>query len=84
MKVNLRTRMILINYVLRGLKEPLKGGRRGGGSFKKLRKYFKRGHFFRGDLSWEVGGTLPKIVINLPRIYEKLHCKGEPYRLSEQ
>ena len=24
----------------------------------------------------------PKIVITLPRIYEKLQCKGEPYRFS--
>ena len=23
-----------------------------------------------------------KIVINLPRTYEKLHCKGEPYWIS--
>ena len=26
-----------------------------------------------GDSSWEGGGTLSKIVINLPRTYEKLH-----------
>ena len=26
----------------------------------------------------------PKIVINLTRTYEKLHCKGEIYRFSGQ
>ena len=26
----------------------------------------------------------PKIIINLPRTYEKLLCKGEPYRFSGQ
>ena len=31
---------------------------------------------FFGDFSWKGGGTLPKIVINLPMTYEKLHCKG--------
>ena len=28
--------------------------------------------------------TSPKIAINCPRIYEKLHCKGESYRFSGQ
>ena len=32
------------------------------------------GAFLLGD-----GGTLPKIVINLPRTYEKLQCKEEVY-----
>ena len=34
------------------------------------------------DFFWEGGGTLPKIVINLPQTYEKLLCKGEQYRFS--
>ena len=38
--------------------------------------------FSRGDFSWEGGGTLPKIVENLPWTYEKLHCYGEPDRFS--
>ena len=29
------------------------------------------------DFSWEGGGTLPQIVINLPGTYEKLSCKGK-------
>ena len=29
-----------------------------------------------------MGVPSPKIVRNLPRTYEKLHCKGEPYRFS--
>ena len=32
----------------------------------------------KGNFSLESGGILPKIGINLPRTYEKLHCKGEP------
>ena len=36
----------------------------------------------RGDFSWEGGVALPKIAINLPRTFEKLHCKGEPYRFN--
>ena len=33
---------------------------------------------------WRVVVPSPKIVINLPRTYEKLHCKGEPYRFGGQ
>ena len=40
------------------------------------------GHFLGGEHSCEGGGTFPKIFINLPRTYEKLHCKREQYRLS--
>ena len=29
----------------------------------------------RGDFSWEGGVPSPKVVINLPRTYERLHCK---------
>ena len=35
--------------------------------------------FSQGEFTWEVCGTFLKIVINLPRTYEKLQCKGEPY-----
>ena len=38
---------------------------------KKLTNIFNR-----------TSGTLPKNVINLPRTYEKLPCKGEQYRFS--
>ena len=38
------------------------------------------GALLRGDLNWECGGILLKIVISLPRIYEKLHYCGETYR----
>ena len=40
-----------------------------------------RGNFFPGAIS--LGGWWyppHKIVTNLPRTYEKLACKGEPYR----
>ena len=39
----------------------------------------KKSMFFRGG-----GGKVASknIVINLPRTHDKLHCKGEPYRLS--
>ena len=51
--------------------------------FKRKSEFFFEGIIFsRGDLSWEGGGTIPKIVINLPRTYEKLHFKGESYRFS--
>ena len=39
---------------------------------------------FWDDFSFEGGGNLPKIVINLPGTYEKLLCKGEPYWFSIQ
>ena len=39
--------------------------------------------FTKGGCSWRVDRvTLPKIVINLPLTFEKLHCKGEPYQFS--
>ena len=38
--------------------------------------------FSRGDFSWE--GDSTKIVINLPKIYGKLQCKGEPYRFRSK
>ena len=34
------------------------------------------------NISWDGGGTLSKIVIKLSGTYEKLPCKGEPYRFS--
>ena len=37
----------------------------------------------RGEISWEGGGTLLPIVINLPQTYEKIHCKEEPYRFRD-
>ena len=38
---------------------------------------------FRGNISWEDGvEPSPKIVINLPKFYKKLHCKGDPYWFS--
>ncbi len=43
--------------------------------------YAKKIFFY--DFSWEGGGTLPKIVINLPRTYAKLPCKGEPDWFSD-
>ena len=49
-------------------------------NFKKLvgvAKFFLRGSFFS-----EGGGTHPIKVIDLPRAYENLLCKGEPYWFS--
>ena len=41
------------------------------------------GNYYLGAISlWSVVVPSPKIVINLPWIYEKLQSKGEPYRLS--
>ncbi len=37
----------------------------------------------RDNFSWESGGTLPQMVLNLPRTYEKLHSKGELYATQE-
>ena len=37
---------------------------------------------FVGNFSWMLVVLSPKIGINLPRTYEKLHCKVEPYRFS--
>ena len=42
----------------------------------------KRSFLTRVDFLGEKGATLPKIVINLSRTYEKLHCKGGPCRFS--
>ena len=52
--------------------------------FLKRKSYTKiwGRHIFKDNFSLKVGGTLPKIVINLPRTCEKLHCKGEPYWFS--
>ena len=45
--------------------------------FKKSRHFFwVELKFFRGYISWKGGGIIPKIVINLPRTYRKLHCIG--------
>ena len=44
-----------------------------------LKRKVKR-KFFLGVISLRrVVVPSPKLVINLPRTYEKLHCKGEPY-----
>ena len=41
--------------------------------------FFSRGNFFQ----CECGSILPrKIVINMPRAFEKLHCKRKPYQFS--
>ena len=55
-------------------------------SFKKKFNWGWGELFSRGDFSWEGRGTILKIKIKkimmLPRTYEKLHCKGEPYWFS--
>ena len=38
--------------------------------------------YFLAISPWRLVISSPKLVINLPRTYEKLHCKGEPYRFS--
>ena len=45
------------------------------------REKIGREYFFSSvDLSWRLDIPSPKIVINLSWTYEKIHCKGEPYR----
>ena len=40
-------------------------------------------HFSLGAIShWRTVVTSLKIVINLPRTYKRLYCKGEPYQLA--
>ena len=51
----------------------------------KRRKNFGGGGliFFLEPISLgNLGVSSPKIVIRLSRTYEKLHCKGEPFRSS--
>ena len=59
--------------------EFIDGGRGVDPLFSILKRYF----FFLEVISL---GTVvvpsPKIVINLPRTYEELPCKGESYRFS--
>ena len=53
--------------------------------FRSLTKNIHCRCFDFFDFSWEgerVVVSSPQIVINLPRTYEKLHCKEEPYRFS--
>ena len=40
------------------------------------------GYCFHCDFSLESRGTLPKIDINLPLTYEKLHWIGKPYQFG--
>ena len=42
------------------------------------------GTFFRAIHLGRVVVPSPKIVMNLPRTYEKLHCKGEPFWSRDQ
>ena len=54
------------------------GGWGGGDQFFFVKKFWWS--FFLGSNSLRVVVIpIPKIVKNLPRIYERLHCKGEPF-----
>ena len=46
-----------------------------------LKKKFG-GIFSSGDFSCEVGGTFHQNRYNIPRTYERMDCKVEPYRFS--
>ena len=39
---------------------------------------------FRVEIFWGAVVPSPKIAMNLPRTYAKLHCKGEPYWLKDE
>ena len=48
-----------------------------------MKKIWVVDYFFPWAISlWRVETLYPKIVINYPKTYEKLHCKGEPYRIT--
>jgi hypothetical protein len=50
---------------------------------EKFLKIMRGVYYFLGVISPRAVVVLsPKIVINLTRSYEKLKCKGEPYRFS--
>ncbi len=39
--------------------------------------------FYMGDFNWEGGRNLPENNSNLPRTYEKLHFREEPYQFRD-
>ena len=49
---------------------------------KEKYKIIKGAIILRAISLGRVAVPSPKIIIKLPRTYEKLHCKGEPYRFS--
>ncbi len=52
-------------------------------TYPLLTNSFKGCDFFLGAISLgRMIKSSPKIVVNLAKTYEKLHCKGEPYRFS--
>ena len=50
---------------------------------RKSKKNQERLFFSRGNSLCRVVVPSPKIASNLPRIYEKLQCNGEPYRYRQ-
>ena len=51
-----------------------------GSAVSKIRRYTQTDIHTGGRGGWVV--SYPKIIINLPRTYGKLQCKGETYRFS--